>query len=161
MREAFLAEIKEALSNGMALHWPSDDECRALAAKKRARSTRGDEQRVARQRERTAKDAAVIVKQANRMAAQLLRKRTESVTTAMRPTDARRPKAPTKAAHRAKASPWQRARGKAPASAILPTTPVPRLNLNGPRQKWIVVKILVTIYCSLLGVHLVHQPFTC
>ena len=71
MREAFLAEIKEALSNGMALHWPSDDECRALAAKKRARSTRGDEQRVARQRERTAKDAAVIVKQANRMAALL------------------------------------------------------------------------------------------
>ena len=71
VREGFLAEIKEALSNGMALHWPSDDECIALAAKKRARSARGDEQRVARQRERTAKDAAVIVKQANRMAAHL------------------------------------------------------------------------------------------
>jgi hypothetical protein len=69
VRSDFLAEIKEALANGMPLHWPSDDECAQMALKKRLQRKGGgtERERMERQRERTGREARKVAGLANKM----------------------------------------------------------------------------------------------
>ena len=71
VRQDFLGEITEAISNGMPLHWPSDEECVQMAVKKRLNLAGNDAARISKQRERTSRDAAKVVSVSNKMARDL------------------------------------------------------------------------------------------
>jgi len=71
VRQDFLGEITEAISNGMRLHWPSDKECVQMAVKKRLNLAGNDSARISKQRERTSRDAAKVVSVSNKMARDL------------------------------------------------------------------------------------------